>query len=160
MTLRAWLVPDQPLLKVLADHLQEEADHHQVGEVDHLQVAEADLLVVVVADPQPADLKAKKALLEADLVHPEVKQVNQFLKSSFIQRINPGSRPASRASFTGSRPGSAKSLAWAEENVVEEEEENTEEMEEEEDEGPLIIKGEDDIPKVGFRYVFLGPITF
>ena len=84
MTLRAWLVPDQPLLKVLADHLQEEADPHQVGEVDHLQVAEADQIVVVGADLQPADLKAKKALQEADLGLPEVKQVNQSHKSSFM----------------------------------------------------------------------------
>ena len=47
-------------------------------------------------------------------------------------------------------------MAWAEENVVQEEGENLEEMEEEEeeddDEGHLVIKGEDDIPKVWLLY--------
>ena len=41
-------------------------------------------------------------------------------------------------------------MAWAEENVVEEEGEKSEETDEEDDdEGHLVIKGEDDIPKVG-----------
>ena len=49
-----------------------------------------------------------------------------------------------------SRPGSARSVAWADENPVQEQEEDQEELAEQsdDDEGNLVIKGEDDIPKV------------
>ena len=75
------------------------------------------------------------------------------------------SRPASTASARSkqrSRPASGKSLAWQEneEKKTEAEEEGEEEDEEEgghhveEDLGPLVIKGEDDIPK-GCWFAFL-----
>ena len=78
------------------------------------------------------------------------------------------SRPASTASTAStrskqrSRPASGKSLAWQEneEKKTEVEEEGEEEDEEEgghhveEDLGPLVIKGEDDIPK-GCWFAFL-----
>ena len=75
------------------------------------------------------------------------------------------SRPVSTVSQVKSRPVTSKSTAWQEFDDIqeipgdeeEEEEENSDEEEgghHEEDLGPLVIKGEDDIPK-GCWFAFL-----
>ena len=74
------------------------------------------------------------------------------------------SRPASTASKVQSRPVTSKSTAWQEfddiQEIQEEQEEEGENSDEEEgghheeDLGPLVIKGEDDIPK-GCWFAFL-----
>ena len=72
------------------------------------------------------------------------------------------SRPASTTSKVKSRPATSKNTAWQEFDDIQEiqeqeEEENSEEEEgghHEEDLGPLVIKGEDDIPK-GCWFAFL-----
>ena len=74
------------------------------------------------------------------------------------------SRPVSTSSKVKSRPATSKSTAWQEFDDIqeiqeEEEEENSDKEEEEgghheEDLGPLVIKGEDDIPK-GCWFAFL-----
>ena len=74
------------------------------------------------------------------------------------------SRPASSKSKVRSRPVTSKNTAWQEfdniEEIQEEEEEEEENSDEEgghhevEDLGPLVIKGEDDIPK-GCWFAFL-----
>ena len=72
------------------------------------------------------------------------------------------SRPVSTTSKVKSRPATSKSTAWEEfddiQEIQEQEEgENSEEEEgghHEEDLGPLVIKGEDDIPK-GCWFAFL-----
>ena len=70
------------------------------------------------------------------------------------------SRPASIRSKQRSRPASGKSLAWQENEEKKTEAEDEEGEEEEgghhvvEDLGPLVIKGEDDIPK-GCWFAFL-----
>ena len=72
------------------------------------------------------------------------------------------SRPGSRVSKKSSRPSSAKSIAWEENEESQEKTAGHDSEEDEEDEfghheedlGPLVIKGEEDIPK-GCWFAFL-----